>query len=205
MSPRDFRQSLVLGLVVGLTWVALSGQTQADDSMIPFTIFQDNIGSFGEAEKRIVFTSAAGYRAHFGHDAPGVNFATEWVVFYSAGRQRSSGYKASIKRISRSNSGETLKVTTSLESPGPDCPVRPVLTAPYSLVKLPAPNPRSFYYQFYKEDMVQQCSSIPTLRFSPNLSTGPSPCANVRCVAGTHCEVVGGDPPSAACVPDRAR
>lgn len=125
---------------------------------IPFVVFNDDVGIAGQTETRKILTTGSAYRRNFGHDAPSeVDFARDWVIFYSAGSKPSGGYSASITQITRSASGLTLKVTTSLNKPGSGCMVTQAITKPYVLVKFRVPLPRSQYVQFYKDDTVRNC------------------------------------------------
>lgn len=154
-----------------------TGDDKADGPAIAFTEFTDDIGTRGQSETRRVFTSAASYKSYFGHAAPAtVAFPKEWVVFYSAGVKNTGGYDAKVAKITTSTSGLTLKVVTSLVSPGSDCFVTQALTKPYALVKLKRPNPTPSNVSYFRDDSVRSCSA-------------PS-CDTVRCAAGTHCELV---------------
>jgi hypothetical protein len=174
--------------------------SKADHLTIPFATFTDEIGSAGEAETRKVIKTLAAYATMFGHEPPAgtVDFATEWVVFYSAGIQSTGGYTASILQLSRSPSGKTLYVVTSLESPGPGCIVTLALSKPYVLAKLTRPTPKPKKAFYFADDVTYDCP------------TDTDPCAAVRCIAGTHCEAqippcLPGSPcpaPTAVCVPD---
>lgn len=125
---------------------------------IPFVIFNDDVGVTGQAETRKIIKTNSAYRSYFGHDAPSeVNFARDWVIFYSAGSKPTGGYSASITKIIRSVSGLTLKVTTSLNKPGPGCMVTQAITKPYVLAKFRASQPSPQYVQFYKDDTVRNC------------------------------------------------
>lgn len=137
---------------------------QREPVTIAFTTFADDIGAVGQSETRRIVTTLAGYRSFFGHNAPsGVNFARDWVVFYSAGVKSTGGYGASIDNIGTSTSGRTLKVTTSLKSPGSGCAVTMALTKPYVLAKFRRPAPRPYYVSFYKDDVVYDCSGLTNL------------------------------------------
>lgn len=125
---------------------------------IPFVVFNDDIGIMGQSETRKVIKTNWDYRTYFGHNLPAeVNFATDWVVFYSAGSKPTGGYSVSIIKIEMSYSGSTLKVTTSLSKPGPGCMVTQAITKPYVLAKFRHPQPMPQYVQFYKDDKVRNC------------------------------------------------
>lgn len=169
----------------------------SDRADIPFRVVAGFTPSsrVASTERRLVFTSASSFRAYFGQSAPGVDFSREWVAFYSAGVRRTGGYGASYTRIRPAGIGYTLKLTTRLESPGAGCIVTQALTLPTALVAFAIPRPRSAYARFFRDDTTRDCD------------TGPS-CANVRCAAGTHCQlrpvqcVRAPCPPQPSCVPD---
>jgi PrcB C-terminal len=206
--------------------VDTDAEGKADQGAIALTTVTDDIGSTGTKETRKVFTTAAAYKAYFGHAAPDtVRFSKEWVAFYSAGVERTGGYKASIERVALSNTGLTLKVTTSLSSPGPDCIVTQSLTKPYVLVKFKKPVPPPVYVKFYRDDVTRSCG--PTGPFCGGIAGIPCPgmgrCGDnpndncdpaaggadcggicscidtVLCVMGYH---FNSDPTVCACVPD---
>jgi hypothetical protein len=162
---------------------------KADRAAIPVTPFTDNIGTRGQTETRVLFTTAASYKSYFGHAAPAsVNFGTEWVVFYSAGSKNTGGYQASVQRVRLSDSGLTIKVTTSLESPGVGCIVTQAFTKPHQLVKFKKPTPRPFYVSYYRNDTLRNCGA-----------TGPF-CGGI---AGIQCPGAGTcvDNPNDSCNP----
>lgn len=173
---------------------------KSDRASLTLTPFTDNTGSRGQTETRVLFTTAASYYNYFGHAAPStVNFATDWVVFYSAGSKSTGGYKASVQRARLSDSGLTIKVTTALESPGANCVTTQAFTKPTALVKFKKPVPRPYYVSYYRNDTVRDCGCLSiglcvegfiwdevACACVPN----PGPCAAVRCAAGYHCEEV---------------
>jgi hypothetical protein len=130
-------------------------------SSISFTAFDDDIGSTGTSETRKVFTTATSYKSYFGHKAPSsVDFSNEWVVFYSAGTQNTGGYTAAVESLSKSKTGLTLKVTTSLTSPGAGCFVNQLVTKPHTLAKFKK-QPQVQYVQSYRDDQVKSCVTGP--------------------------------------------
>lgn len=128
------------------TWVPLGDgadleDTKADHATIPFRVIQDDVWDRGDEETRVVLTSAAAYESYFGHTAPAdVDFAREWVFFYSAGGRSTGGYTASVEEITAI--GRTVWFETKLVSPGQDCIVTFALSKPHALVAFPAPTPR---------------------------------------------------------------
>lgn len=83
-----------------------------------------------------LFKSEAEWVAFFGEPSPGIDFTTNWAIFYTPGTQRSDlvnarGWRAKLSRVTLSATGKTMTITTRLESNG-DCPVRsgkPFITA----------------------------------------------------------------------------
>lgn len=172
-------------------------EQKTDHLTIPFETFNADIGAAGLAETRKIFASAYGYRAYFGVNPPStVDFSTHYVVFYSAGVKSTGGYRASIKRVQRSETGYTVFVTTSLESPGADCMVTMALTKPYALAKFRKPYPRPYYVRYYRSDTVRSCST----------STGPTCASNADCAAysdycdGCRCRAVSQSAPAPMCL-----
>lgn len=104
---------------------------------LPMTSMNDDIGRRANLPLRHVFTSQREYHAFFGHDAPGVDFGREWVVYYSAGLV-SGGLQLSILSVEVTERGHALKITTQSIQPGPGCVTVTVIGAPYTLVKIPA-------------------------------------------------------------------
>jgi hypothetical protein len=199
---RSFLASLVAVAFSSLTFVACAVQPDdaaSDDledssgssedattTAITTTVFSDPNADVPTTAAHRIFTSARSYRIYFGHDAPAsVDFAKSWVAFYGAGMQTSGGYAATIPSVSRSVSGKTIKITTSLQSPGNDCMVTMALTNPHVFVKFPK-QPGALYVTYAAKDVVKSCS----------LNT----CATVRCAAGTHCELSG---TAVSCVADQ--
>lgn len=147
------------------------------DRSLAFTAFMDEAGEAGKEETRRVFTTAQGYRDYFGHDAPGVNFNTHWVAFYSAGNRPKTGHDVAIRAVSVTADGRVLKITTALLSPGPNCATYPLLTRPYVLVKFRRPQRAVNDTQFSARDGQRACSDQ-TL------------CDIKRCLPGTNCAFV---------------
>lgn len=86
-----------------------------------------------------VFTSRAAFEDYFGQRALAVDFDSEWVVLYCAGVRPTSGYVASIDEILNTEDGRSLKISTSLVSPGHSCEVERRRNTPYALAAFPAP------------------------------------------------------------------
>jgi len=141
--------------------------------------------SVGQTTTRVVFRTASSFKSYFGLRSTPIDFNSYWVGFYSAGVQRTGGYKASVTRVRLDDAGTRLKMTTRLESPGTGCIVTQALTKPFALVKFKKPRPAAQATLFYKSDTSRNCEP-PT-----------PPCATVRCAAGYHCVDTDG---TAACV-----
>jgi hypothetical protein len=148
--------------------------SKADRPDIPFRVLRDFPvpSEVGQTETRRLFKSAYSFERTFGRRAP-VDFATHWVVYYSAGIKPTGGYRAAISRIRLSGPGATLKITTHLESPGAGCAVTEALTKPQVLAAFAKPRPTPRYTRYYRADVVRDCGST---------------CATVRCAAGTFCD-----------------
>jgi hypothetical protein len=147
------------------------------DRAIVFAAFMDEIGDVAKQETKRVFMTAESYREYFGHDAPGVNFNTHWVAFYSAGNRPKTGHDVAIRAVALTADGRVLKITTALLSPGPNCTTYPLLTKPYALVKFRRPQRAVADTQFSARDAERSCSDQ-TL------------CDIKRCLPGTNCAFV---------------
>lgn len=197
---------------------------EAVTTSITTTVFDDPQAQVPTAPVHRIFTSAQSYRSFFGHAAPSsVDFDTSMVVFYGAGLENSGGFVASIPSVLRSLSGKTIKVTTSLQSPGKDCMVTFAITNPHVFVKFPKQH-KALYVTYAAKDVVKSCETVKCNGLGqPNAAgvcectamakcaggfffdSGPevcsciTQCATVKCGGGTHCEVNGG---AVGCVPD---
>src|SRR5262249_51527155 len=141
------------------------------------------------------------YRSFFGHDVPAhaqLDFATEGVIFYSAGLQdhRQGGWWASIKKVSLSRTGRTLKIVTALEAPAEDCSASPEMTVrPYDLRRFTKPPRPTEFTRFYREDTVRPCDAdYPSPTGSDGCSRtdvflGCAPCVTLKCPRGYLCAV----------------
>jgi len=152
-----------------LTTADLSGVGRA---AITWTAFDDDIGDAGQRETRKIFTADAAYRGYFGHSAPAeVDFAKEWVFFYSAGQRSSGGYTSEVRSIARHRT--SLEVVTALESPGPSCVTSLAMTTPHMLARFPRQG-GVLGARYYHADHVKDCSMT-------------NPCAATLCAAGERC------------------
>lgn len=150
---------IALSALLPLTLAATVPIRTPGDPHVAFEEFADDIGSAGEDETRMLFTSRDEYEAFFGHRVPeGVDFDREWVVFYSAGLLSTGGYDARIHDIQLTEAGRSLKIATQLVSPGPDCLVPMVITKPYMLAKLPIPTRRLSVVRFLRFDVEMSCA-----------------------------------------------
>lgn len=177
-------------------------------STIAFETFSDDAGARASTRTRTLIRSASAYASFFGHAPPaGVDFSTEWVMFYAAGSQPSDGYQASFVTLLRA--GASLFAVTQLSSPAGSCKVNSATpTAPYALIKFPAQPGSSA--QFFKNDVTHDCTCGPVCLIlcengnvldangCPTCACNPppaDPCATVDCSGGTHCD-------SGKCIPD---
>jgi hypothetical protein len=153
---------------------------QPPGTTVPFETFTDDVSAVSAKETRALIRTPQGYLSFFGHAAPaGVDFSTDWVIFYSAGTRPTGGFDASITSLTRE--GSELVAVTSLVSPGANCIEPQIVTTPSVLIKLAAQTSASI--QFYKNDSVHDCGTN-------------NPCAAVTCPVGSMCVVVA--PP---CIP----
>jgi hypothetical protein len=141
---------------------------KADAPSIAFSTFDDPALVPSSTAVHKVFTSQAGYSAFFGHKAPGIDFRSDWVVYYDAGKAP-TGAGVSVDRITKSATGLTLKVAVAVT---PSCSGVP--NTPYALVRLHK-QPGATLSRFTTDAVAEFCD----------------PCAAVRCAAGTHCAVEG--------------
>jgi hypothetical protein len=154
--------------------------TQSPGTAVPFQVFSDDTSAISAKETRALIRTSQGYVSLFGHAPPaGVDFSTDWVIYYSAGTKPTGGFDVSIASLTRA--GSELVAVTSLVSPGPNCIEPQIVTAPNVLIKFAAQTGASV--QFFKNDSVNDCGSN-------------NPCAAVLCPVGSMCVVVA--PP---CVP----
>lgn len=148
---------------------------KADGSAISFSQFADEVGSRKSFETRRMFTSAADYRAFFGHSAPStVNFTREWVLFYAIGSQPTQGYTAAIRSVSLN--GNRLNVVTAKTSPGSSCRPGRGPVSPFVLVKFPRQNSGGLPVTYLRADSVLHCARV-------------ADCNVVACPIGSSCEV----------------
>ena len=140
-----------------------NADSKGDRDELSVTALDADVEFAPGAEIRKVITSADGYEAYFGSAAPSdVDWSKEWVAFYSAGGKPTGGYSAAITRVTVSESGKTLKLVTSLSSPGDDCFTTQATTNPYTLVRFPKPASEPSRARFYRDDKTVSCT-VPTL------------------------------------------
>lgn len=171
-----------IGFALLLSVLAATGAAgaESDARALPFSIVPDVAVTLRTGETRKVFRSAAEYTSFVGRKPPSdVDFAREWLVFYTAGVERTGGYEATIEEISLATEGPTLNVTTNLVFPARDCVVTQSITTPAVLVRFQRPDPPPADVRFFSRDTERSC--------------GPGdPCAAARCAAGTRCVAKGG-------------
>ncbi|MEZ4364729.1 MAG: hypothetical protein R2939_00410 [Kofleriaceae bacterium] len=115
-------------------------------------------------EVRAVYHDAAELTAGLGIANPGIDFATEWAVFYAPGAGHpdlAPGFRARIDTVALSATGRTLKVTTALEHNG-DC--APRSARPFVLVAIPivavAGDELPDLQRFYRADRTRSCGAV---------------------------------------------
>lgn len=114
---------------------------KADQADLPFTVVTDLTlrSSIGKIEEGRVIRSTSAFKTAFGTTAPAnIDFSHEWRAVYSAGVKSTGGYHAESLHVRLSDSGKSVKVTSKLTSPGPDCIVMQALTKPVAIVKFAA-------------------------------------------------------------------
>jgi hypothetical protein len=174
----------------------MDAPTQAPGTAVPFQVFSDDTSAVSAKETRALIRTSQGYVSLVGHAPPaGVDFSTDWVIFYSAGTKPTGGFDASIASLTRA--GSQLIAVTSLVSPGPNCITPQIVTTPNVLIKFAAQTGASI--EFFKNDSVNDCGPI-------NL------CAAVTCPVGQMCVVVAPPcvpgascPLQSVCVPQRVQ
>lgn len=125
---------------------------------------------------------------------PSIDFDREWVAYYTAGMQTSGGYSAEITRVRLSDTGKTLKISTTLHAPGNDCLVTLALTSPYTIVKFKRPAaPRPSANRYFKSTDVYSCSvgcqgTTETTPLFVSTGTGNEQCelTEEHCVTNDH-------------------
>lgn len=193
------------------TLLAQSSLQEAHAAPVSFTPFYDNIGDQGNTETRLVFTTERSYARYFGHKSPAVVYwPREWVAFYSAGIKPTGGYSASITGIQTTASGKTVRTTTHLESPHPQCATQ-AFTKPYVLVKFrkPVPTPTLTAWSHNESFascapaacadvvcpggfscvVVQEACLVPPCPYTGNCVPTPGPCSEIRCAPEDMCVV----------------
>ncbi len=183
--------SLVVGcgasdspLIEGTDEVGAFDEKADHNGIIYVTPYHDDVGEAGEEETRKFVISAAAYRALFGHDAPGIDFSREWLVFYSAGLEPTEGYRAKIPAMVQNPSGTTLKVVTSLESPGRNCNVADVETKPWAMVRFAKPaQTRLKYFRYVRQDTTTACVAPPECKVDSDCQIVADYCTGCDCRA----------------------
>ena len=129
---------------------------------LAFEIIQDDeLEPPSASPETLVIRDATEFREKFGHDAPGVRWSSEWVVYYSAGFLLSDGHVASLASLGYDADARRLEVVTRLESPGPGCDSFALPELPYVLAKftVPATPPQSLLVE--KDDTLRDCTGTP--------------------------------------------
>jgi hypothetical protein len=143
-----------------------SGETErevelkADRPDIPFQVVEGIGLSLAQktAPRRMLFKTQSSFRNTFGFNAP-VDLARKWLLFYSAGSKSAGGYSADILRIRVSDSGNTLKITTRLTSPGATCAQSQAMTTPHLFVSFDKPASGPWATRVFSTAKTQDCSA----------------------------------------------
>ncbi len=123
---------------------------------LPLTVVDVPIGNQGESESLFLITTQAQFQQLFGEEAVGIDFNQDWAFFYSAGVLPTGGYEATVEDVAYTPDVMSLVITTSLVTPGMNCPVAQHLTMPHVVVKFPKPRPVGVV-RIQKDDMVLDC------------------------------------------------
>lgn len=133
---------------------------KADQATLAFTTLDVDAPSDAVAERVGVIKTKARWREVFGTEAPAsVNFARQWVAFYTAGAQSSGGFTASVTKIRVSSSGKTLTVVTNLDKPGAGCAVTRNITFPYAVVAFKKPTATPTSVRYSKQNTEYSCQA----------------------------------------------
>lgn len=168
-----------------------SDDAKTDQANIAVTAIDFGAPEDAESGKVGVIKSRAAWKSVFGFEAPAsLRFDTHWVAYYTAGAQTSGGYSATITRVRLSNTGKTLKISTRLDAPGPDCFVTQAITFPYAVVKFEKPSsPVPTSNRYYRETLVTSCGQAcagGTIVTEPTYA--PAGIGNEEClVPDEHC------------------
>ncbi len=149
--------------VVGLSSVVpfllcAAAQVPPPPAHLKFVPVEVDVGSQAAREARRLFTTPAQFETFFDQRAPAeVDWDAECVVYYSAGVQPTGGYESRILDVQSTEGGRSLMITTSLESPGPNCVVTEALTRPYVLVRFERPAKQFDVVRFGRADVEIDC------------------------------------------------
>ena len=93
----------------------------------------------GVVEEVVLLTSAADFQTHFGASPPaGIDFGSQWALFYSAGLRNVPGHIAKVVDVVDNTS--ELFVFTELQLPGEGCEVLDWVKPTWTLVTFPKPS-----------------------------------------------------------------
>ncbi len=164
---------------------------KTDRADIPLTMIAFDSPLAADDVKVGLIKSKTAWKQVFGVSAPSsINFTTSWVAYYTAGEQTSGGYTATITRVRLSDTGKTLKISTRLDRPGPDCLNAQALTYPYAIVKFKKPSaPVPTTNRYYLETNVVACGqSCANGTIETEATYAPTGNGNEEClVADEHC------------------
>ncbi len=112
--------------------------------------------AIGQTETREIFTSAAAFERYFGTQAPSsIDFASQWVFFYSAGAKSTDGFVPTVHRIR--TVGDEVRVDTSLEAPSASCQVANQASRPTILAAFARPSLSLCRSTYHHTDTTRMC------------------------------------------------
>ncbi len=133
---------------------------KADQATLAVIALDVAAPSDGYTERVGVIKTKTRWRQVFGTEAPAsVNFARQWVAFYTAGAQNSGGFTASVTKIRISPSGKTLTIVTNLDQPGAGCMVTNAITFPYAVVAFKKPTVTPTSVRYSKQSTATSCQA----------------------------------------------
>lgn len=136
------RRNQLIGCVFGgMVWWAATAHVGQGAFLIPFTTIDQGAHSGLQQPSHAVLRTweqwATLWAQHVGPSAvpPSVDFSTEMVIAVFIGRRSTAGYEVEITQVLLTDQG--LRVTYRERTPPAGALVRPVLTAPFHIIRLP--------------------------------------------------------------------
>ena len=147
------KKNLLTAILSALTFVIFScSDSGSSNEKIPLEIVMDGTYAAIDAKKEVLITGNEEYQAlmievYKNLDQmpriPVVDFTKNSLVAVFLGSKPSGGYFAGIDNIMESS--KTLEVNVTETTPGKNCMVSDVLTAPYVIVKIPKTEKKAVY------------------------------------------------------------